>query len=249
MLNPEDDHAPRSQSAGRPLLSIGAMAFARTVRAEYQEMETGYRNGRYGFLARALTSYRKLLKEPGSDEELCAEDNISPLREKPALERTSRLALYFHTGARDEAERNTAGKYARIVDYLHQEHIISAAAADYIRDEGGIDAMLQTARGHEMPKESEGDVVDTQQGDQPEPDGRDGGNETPTHDSGSRHETDKIFDRKKDLSIRGLDEMRARVLAPEIRMNEPFYLECKKVALIGRDGVRIVGRLVDRPSE
>src|SRR5271168_130195 len=32
------------------------------------------------FLARALTSYRKFLKEPGSYEELCAEDNILPLR-------------------------------------------------------------------------------------------------------------------------------------------------------------------------
>jgi hypothetical protein len=99
MLNPEDDHAPSSQSAGRPLLSIDAMTFARTLAAEYQEMETGYRNVRYGFLAKALTSYRKFLKEPGSYEELCAEDNISPLREKPALSSAPRDWFYIFTPA------------------------------------------------------------------------------------------------------------------------------------------------------
>jgi hypothetical protein len=223
------------------------MAFARKIAAEYKEMETGYRNERCGFVAKALASYRKFLKEPGSYEELCAEDNISPLREKPALERTSRLALYFHTGARNEAERNTAGKYARIVDYLHQQHISSADAVDYIRDGGGIDAILQKARGHEMPKESEDDVVETQQGEEPEPDDRDDGDETPTHDSETGRETDEIFDPKEDLSIRVSDEVRARVLTPKIPMNETFFLACKKVSLMGRDGVRIVGRLVATP--
>jgi hypothetical protein len=44
---------------------------------------------------------------------------------------------YFHTGAKSEAGRNTAGKYARILDYLYRERINTAAATDYIRDEGG----------------------------------------------------------------------------------------------------------------
>jgi hypothetical protein len=128
MSPPTLGHTSEQLNSGSKTLSVDAMAFARKVAAEYQEMETGYRNALYGFLAKALTSYRKFLKEPGSYEELCAEDNISALREKPALECTSRLALYFHTGARNEAERNTAGKYARIVDYLHQERISSTAS-------------------------------------------------------------------------------------------------------------------------
>jgi hypothetical protein len=229
MSPPTLGHTSEQLNSGSKTLSVGAMAFARKVAAEYQEMETGYRNALYGFLAKALKSYRKFLKEPGSYEELCAEDNISALREKPALECTSRLALYFHTGARNEAERNTAGKYARIVDYLHQERIRSDAAADHIRDEGGIDAMLRKARGHETPKESEDDVVDTQQGDEPDSDDQEGGNEMPTRISESGQDTDEIFDPDKDLSIRVSDKLLAQVPTPEIPMNDLFYLERKKV--------------------
>jgi hypothetical protein len=85
MPDVEREHDPRQRSAERPALSIGAMAYARKVAAEYQVMETGYRNARYAFIANVLTSYRKFLKELGSYEELCAEDNISPLREKRFL--------------------------------------------------------------------------------------------------------------------------------------------------------------------
>jgi len=245
MSLPALGHTSEHSKSERPILPIGAMAFARKVAAEYQEIETGYRNARWGFVASALKSYRKLLKESGSYEELCAEDNISLLREKPALERTSRLALYFHTGARNEAERNTAGKYARIVDYLHQQHINSADAADYIRDEGGIEAILQKARG----QESEDDVVETQQGDEPDSDAPEDGKETPTRSSAPKKGKDKIFDPEKDLSIRVGGEACAEVLAPEIPMSDLFYLECKKVGLVGREGIRIVGRLVERPSK
>jgi len=225
------------------------MAFARKVAAEYQEMETGYRNALYAFLARALTSYRKFLKEPGSYDELCAEDNISPLREKPALENTSRLALYFHTGVRNEAERNTAGKYARIVDHLYQERINSAAAADYIRDEGGIDAMLQKARGHESAEVTKDSAGEALQGEEPDSDDREDGDETPTRRSESGEQTDEIFDLEKDLSIRVGDQACARVLGPEIPMDKTFFLECKKTGSAGRGGTRILGRLVDPPSE
>lgn len=48
------------------------------------------------------------------------------------MQATSRLVLYFLTNAQSGAERNTAGKYARIVDYLHKERVVNAAAADHV---------------------------------------------------------------------------------------------------------------------
>ena len=61
--------------------------------------------------------------------------------------------------------------------------------------------------------------------------------------------SDELFDPEKDLSIRLKRETLAQVLGSEIPMDRSFYLECKKTAPIGRDGIRIVGKLVDLESE
>ena len=123
------------------------MTFARTVAAEFEKLETGYRNGLYNCIGRALTSYRKFLKDPAGYEELLGQDNIKGLPEKPEVQETSRLVLYFLTGAKTDAERNTPGKYARIVDYLHKERVENAAAAaERIRKAGGIVEILKKAR-------------------------------------------------------------------------------------------------------
>jgi len=45
MLNKKRDHDQRPESDSRPLISIGALTFARTVAAEFEKVETGYRNG------------------------------------------------------------------------------------------------------------------------------------------------------------------------------------------------------------
>ena len=70
MLNQKRDHVPRPESAERPLLAIRAMAFAQKLAAEFEKLETGYRNGLYNFVGGALTSYRKFLKDPGGYKEL-----------------------------------------------------------------------------------------------------------------------------------------------------------------------------------
>jgi hypothetical protein len=80
MLNHKGDHVQRPESAARPVLSIRAMAFAQKIAAEYQALETGYRNGRYKFIGSALTSYRKFLKDPDGYEALLSADNIAGLR-------------------------------------------------------------------------------------------------------------------------------------------------------------------------
>ena len=240
MLSPKRDLVPRPASAARPLLSIRAMAFAQKVAAEYQALETGYRNGRYKFIGSALTSYRKFLKDPVDYKELLGQDNIAGLREKPDLKKTSRLVLYYLTGARNEPERNAAGKLARIVDYLHKERVDNAAAADHVRSVGGIDAIRKKVRGREALKAAdETRHRDFDQGEEPD--------ETRTPAAASGDSAADLFDPEKDLSIRVGCETLAQVLGPEIDMTELFYLECKKTGPVGRDVIRIVGRL-DPPS-
>ena len=139
----------------RPVITIGAMPFARTVAAEFVKVETGYRNGLYGCIGMSLISYRKFLKDPAGYEELLGQANIVdlPEKDKPGVEETSRLVLYFLAGAKTDAERNTAGKYARIVDYLHEERVENAAAAaERIRRAGGIQKILKEARKGEALK-------------------------------------------------------------------------------------------------
>jgi hypothetical protein len=245
MLNQKNYHVPRDQTAEKPLISINAMAFAKEVATEFEKLETGYRNGLYNFYGRALTSYRKFLKDPDGYKELLGQDNIAGLREKPDLKTTSRLVLYYLTGARNDPERNTAGKYARVVDYLHQERIGGAAdAAEHIRSEGGLDAILKKVRGREAPKVTKEEVDAILQGDNRDFDER----EKQTKISGRS----PALNADKDLSIRVAPEVFAQVFGPTTPMHKLFYLECKKVGSVDRDGIRIDGRLVDLvdpPSE
>ncbi len=245
MLNKNRDHGQRPESAARPLLSIGAMPYARDLAAEYQALETGYRNGRYKFIGSALTSYRKFLKDTVGYKELLGQDNIAGLREKPDLKTTSRLVLYYLTGARNEPERNAAGKLARVVDYLHREGIGGDAAAEHIQSAAGIDAILKKARGREALKAADetlqDDVQDFDRGDEPD--------EARSRALISSDITDEIFDPDQDLSIRVKDEVHAQVLGPDVPMGEPFYLKCKKTGSACRDGIRIIGILMDPPSK
>ena len=242
MLNKKRDHDQRPESDSRPVISIGALAFARTVAAEFKELETGYRNGLYGCIGKALISYRKFLKDPAGYEELLGQDNIKGLPEKPGVEETSRLVLYFHTGAKTGAQRNTAGKYARIVDYLHEERVENAAAAaERIRKAGGIVEILKKARKALKAAEDTQHADDRDFDREEEPDDAD--------DSASSDAADDLFDPEQDASLRLGSEALAQVLSSEIQMNEVFYLECRKTGSIGRNGIRIEGRLYDAESE
>ena len=113
MQNQKSHHLPRPQSAQKPPISTGTMAFAQEVAAEFEKLETGYRNGLYNFFGRALISYREFLDDPAGYKELLDQENIAGLREKPDLETTSRLVLYYLTDARNKPKRNTAGRYAQ----------------------------------------------------------------------------------------------------------------------------------------
>jgi hypothetical protein len=239
MLN--RDHFPRAQNAQKPLVSISAMPYAQKVAAEYKALETGYNNGRYNFTGKALISYRKFLSDPVGYRELLSQDNISGLREKPDLKTTSRLVLYYLTGARNEPERNTAGKYARIVDYMHKERVANAAAADYVRGAGGIAELLKKARGREALKAAD----PTRQDEDRELNQVEGPDDTST----SRDVTDDLFDSEQDVSIRLGREKLAQVLDSEIGVDESFYLECRKGGPTAGGGIRIVGRLWDSESE
>jgi hypothetical protein len=213
-------------------------------RKDYKDLETGYRNGLYNCTGRALTSYRKFLKDTVGYIELLGRDNIAGLREKPDLKKTSRLV--HMTDARNIQERNAAGKLARVVDYLHREGIGGEAdAAEYIRSAGGIDAMLKKARGREALKAADetlrDDVQDFDQEDEPD--------EARSLALTSSDITDEIFDPDQDLSIRVNDKVRARVFGPDIDLDQSFYLECRKKGPLGRGGILIVGRWVDPPSE
>ncbi len=147
MMNNKRDHDQRPESDTRPPISIGAMAFARTVADEFEKLETGYRNGLYNCIGKALTSYRKFLKDPADYKELLGEDNITGLPEKPEVKRRRGWSFTSTPAPKTDAERNTAGKYARIVDYLHKERVENAAAAaERIRKAGGIQEILKKAR-------------------------------------------------------------------------------------------------------
>jgi hypothetical protein len=244
MLEKTPDHDQRPKSDARPVITLGALAFARTVAAEFVKLETGYRNGLYNCIGKAVTSYRKFLKDPADYEELLGEANIKGLPEKPEVQVTSRLVLYFHTGAKTDAQRNTAGKYARIVDYLHKERVENAAAAaERIRKAVGIQKILKEARKGEALKAAD----DAQQDDdrdvdqEEEPDDAD--------DSTSSDEIEDLFDPEVDIAARVGSETLERVLSSEIPMNEEFYLVCRKTGSIGRNGILIEGDLYDPDSE
>jgi hypothetical protein len=239
MLNQRRHALLRPESAERRPLSIGAMPYAKRVAAEFEKLQTGYRNGLYEFIGKALTSYRKFLRDPDGYKALLSQDNIAGLREKPKLKTTSRLVVYFLIDAQNAADRNTAGKYARIVDYLHKECGDAAAAADHVRNAGGIDAILKKVRGREALQQDDDRRFDEDE--KPR--------ETRTAASASGNGDDEdLFDMEKDLSIRVGSETLERVLGLEMDMIESFYLECRKTGPVGLEGVRIVGRLFDPES-
>ena len=51
--------------------------------------------------------------------------------------------LYYLTGARSEPEGNIAGKYACIVDFMHEQGVEDHEAAEYIQKADGIDELLK----------------------------------------------------------------------------------------------------------
>jgi hypothetical protein len=216
------------------------MAFAQKVATEYKELEAGYRDKLYKFIGSALTSYRMFLRGNISRKALLSQDVIAGLREKPDLRKTSRLLLYFLTDAKNEAERNSAGKYASIVDYLDKERVPNADAADYVRCAGGINAILKKARKRQAlkPTPTRDDDRDFDNGEEFE--------ETGTFTSAS---SDELFDPEVDISTRVGSETRKLVLSSEIPMDEVFYLECRKTEPLGSDGILILGRLVNLESE
>ena len=236
------------QPAEKNTISIGAMPFAKEVAHAFGELETGYREGLYKFFGKGLTSYKKFRKDADGYKELLQQENISALREKPDVMVTSRLVLYYLTGARDDPERNTASKYARIVDYLHAERIEDAAVAAYVRKEGGMDAILKKARGHEAAKssgKSEDEMVRDDDQSLERVEGRDEAlSGAPPSEDGS----DELFDEAKDLGIRVDSKARMHVLSEKLRLNKVFYLKCKKVRTLPGGGVRILGILAKGPS-
>jgi len=220
---------------------ISAMAFAEEVAAEYREISAGFRKKLYNFFGLALKSYRKFLSDEIARKFLLDQDNISRLREKPSLEKTSRLLLYFLIDPQNEAERNTVGKYARVVDYLHKKGVDNAAAADYV-EANGIEEILKKARGRELKAadETQQDKVGEGEEDLDE-----------DHDPASSEDGDfenDLFNPERDLSIRVGPETLEQILSSQIDVGESFYLECRKTGSVGDDEIRIVGLLVDLES-
>jgi hypothetical protein len=217
------------------------MAFAKEVTDWFNTVETGYRKELYRFFGKALTAYKKFLKDPEDYKELLRQENIAKIREKPKLKETSRLVLYLLTNAKSGAERETAAKYAHVVDYLYREGIDSAAVVEYVQSAGGKDEILKKARKALKAAEDTQHADDRDFDREVEPDDAD--------DSASSDAADDLFDPEQDASLRLGSEALAQVLSSEIQMNEVFYLECRKTGSIGRNGIRIEGRLYDAESE
>jgi hypothetical protein len=215
------------------------MTHAKDVKAEYKELERGFRKGIYKVRGRALSSYRIFLTDETAQDALFHQDNIARLREQPALEETSRMLLYYLTDARSEPERNISGKYACVVDFLHEQGVENDDAAKYIEEAGGIEELLKRARKRDALKAGD----ETRQADDRGSDQEEESDNA--DDSASGDATDDLFDPARDLSIRVGSEKRALVLSSNIDISESFYLECKKTGPWGRDGILIVGRLVD----
>jgi hypothetical protein len=219
------------------------MDLAQRVASQFIELETGFRNGLYKCLAGSLTCYRKFLDDHESYRELLRQENISKLREKPKLKDTSRLVLYFITNARTDAERNTAGKYARVVDYLYKEGVRSAYVVEHLGQAGGVDAILKKMRKREALKATDETLQDDDRDFDQQEEARDAG------DSASSDGVDALFDPAVDISTRVGSETRELVLSSKIPMNKVFYLECQKTGSLGHDGILIEGRLFDEGSE
>jgi len=222
-----------------------AMSYAKQVAAEFKTMESGYRNSLYSFLAHALTSYHNFLRDPGGYAQLLRHDGIAKLREKPELESTSRLVLYYLTGATNAAERNTAQKYAAVVDHLHREHISEKAASDYIRNEGGVAAIMPKARAPKTTEEEENFSHDLIQAHEANAEERDAGTDAPSVQATAAG-GDARFDSDRHLAVTLTDKALVHILSSAVGAEESFFLECRKIGADGSGWVRIVGRPAHR---
>jgi hypothetical protein len=226
----------------RPLISIGAMAYARELKGDFDALKTGSRTSLYKLLGRALTSYQKFLKDPVGEKELLSQDNISGLREKPELKKTSRLLLYHLIDARSDHERTAAGKLAQVVDYLHQQGIGGDVAAAYIRNAGGKNGILKKKQKRRAPKAVE-ETEENEASDFEVAQDQEEAQKLASLGDAARD----FFERKTDAAIRMGREPLARLW--EIPEDEIFYLKCKKKGSLDPDWAVILGMLVDAPSE
>jgi hypothetical protein len=134
--------------------------------------------------------------------------------------------------------RNRAGRHAVLLDGLIRDKVKPGAVAARIKEMGGVEAAFEAVRARKRRDAERSQSRDENE----EPD------ETRTGTSPSTLSTDELFDPEKDLSIRVRRETHVRVLGSEIGVGDSFYLECRKTGSVGRDGIRIVGRLVDLES-
>ncbi len=214
MFNDGHEPEPKRKPPEKNTVSINAMLYAQKTAAEYTKLETGYRNELYDLFGKFLTSYKKFLKDAEGYRELLQQENIAGIRQKPDVNETSRLVLYYLTDASNTPERNTASKYARIVDYLYanEKDIENDAVAKYIRDAGGIAAVLEKARGREASKSAADDDECTLVDDVEDLGEHEEFDEDFAGDLTSEESAHEIFDPEIDVGVR-LDEIaHAKVL-------------------------------------
>jgi len=238
------------------------VALARVAAEEYAAIEDGYRAQLLQVLDTAYRCYLLFRDCPDDFEELLEDPFWDFSRQKPKkMLTTSRFVLYYIMRAETPNVRARASKYAKILDCFHRDgvevgqvpariralHGIEAAYAHFVAtergitwttvdtdDEGSEDERPLTLRRGKLRASGDvkvqGEEIDAESGSPPE--------------SG----LDDLFDQEEDLSIRVGSETLERVRGPEIDMDEPFYLECRKTGPVGRDYIRIVGILVDLES-
>jgi hypothetical protein len=218
------------------------LGLVRLVAAEYAGMENGYHARLRDFLRRAYTAYELFRAFPETYGELKQDSFWKNSRQKPKGLTTSRWILYFIMRATKSNDRARATKYAVILDGLSRDKVKPGVVAARIKEMGGIEAACEAMRARKR-----GDAKRSQSRDEDEEH-----DETRTGTSPSTPSSDELFDPEEDLSIRVRRETHVRVLGSEVGVGDSFYLECRKTRSVGRDGIRIIGRLVelvDAPSE
>ena len=129
------------------------------------------------------------------------------------MKETSRLVLYLLTNAKSGAERETAAKYAHVVDYLYREGIDSADVVEYVQSAGGKDGDPEEgAEGRSRRLRTHSTLMIGTSTEIRNPDDAD--------DSASSDAADDLFDPEQDASLRLGSEALAQVLSSEIQINE-----------------------------
>ena len=239
------------------------LALVRLAAAEYAAIEDGYRAQLLQFLETAYRCYRLFRDFPDDFAELLEDPFWDISRQKPKKKlTTARFVLYYIMRAETKSARARASKYAKILDCFHHDGVRVGQVAARIRALHGIEAAYEhfvaIARGLPMTTV---DAADEESEDERPLTVRRGklrasgdvqvqGEEIDA-ESGSSSETglDDLFDPEKDLSIRLGSETLEQVLGPEIDLDHSFYLECRKKGPLGRDGILIIGRWVDPPTQ